>query len=255
MTIDNRTKINQLLQYRKPGGLYFSSWLNENGYSDQLVHSYRKTGWLSTLSKGVLQRAGEKLSFLSALSSFNEQMNKGFHIGAHSALELLGFNHYVPMGKPLLMVGHPIEEKVPEWMKNEGFEYHLKFFSTKMIPTNHLTAFNLGEYTILVSVPEKAFLECLHLAPKQYAYMDLFYIMEQLTTFRTEVVQDLLERTDSIKVKRLFLYMAQKAGHEWFNGIDLSRIKIGTGKQQLAENGVYLPEYRLTIPKELYEYE
>lgn len=255
MNIENRTKINRLLQNWQPGGLYFSSWLKENGYSDQLLHSYRKTGWFTTLSKGVMRRAGDKLSSFAALSSYNEQMKKGFHIGAHSALELSGFSHYVPMGKPLLMVGHPIEEKVPKWMKNEGFEYHLKFFSTKMIPTNHLTTFNLGEYKMLVSVPEKAFLECLHLAPKQYGYLDLFYIMEQLTTFRTKVVQDLLEKTDSIKVKRLFLYMAQKAGHEWFNGIDLSKISIGTGKHQFAENGVYLPEYMITIPKELFEYE
>jgi hypothetical protein len=49
--------------------------------------------------------------------------------------------------------------------------------------------------------------------------------------------------------------MAQKANHEWFNKIDRSRIKLGTGKQKLAEKGIYISEYMITIPKELHEYE
>ena len=49
--------------------------------------------------------------------------------------------------------------------------------------------------------------------------------------------------------------MAQKAGHEWFGGVDISKIELGTGKQKLADNGVYLPEDLIPIPKELYDYE
>lgn len=115
--------------------------------------------------------------------------------------------------------------------------------------------FKKGDYQVLASVPEQAFLECLLLAPNQYAYMDVFYIMEQLTTLRAEVVQLLLETTDNLKVKRLFLYMAQKTGHEWFGKLDRSKINFGIGKRQLADKGVYLPEYMIAIPKELHEYE
>jgi len=91
----------------------------------------------------------------------------------------------------------------------------------------------------------------------KYLYQNLpkYCIMEQLTTLRAEVVQQLLENTGNIKIKRLFLYMAQKAGHEWFGRLDTSRIKLGTGKQKLVDNGFYLPEYMITIPKELYHYE
>ena len=85
-----------------------------------------------------------------------------------------------------------------------------------------------------MSLPEQAFLECLLLAPNQYAYIDLFYIMEQLTTLRAGVVQQLLENTDNIKVKRLFLYMAEKANHEWFGRLDRSRIRLGAGKRHLT---------------------
>ncbi|MDX9748443.1 MAG: type IV toxin-antitoxin system AbiEi family antitoxin domain-containing protein [Paludibacter sp.] len=255
MNIGKKDKLNQLLKYLQPGGLLFSTWLKKNGYSDQLMQQYRKSGWFSTLSKGVMYRTGDTPTSFASLSSFNTQLNKGFYVGAHSALELSGFNHFVPMGKPVLMIGHPQENEVPGWMKEIEFEYEFKFFSTKVFQNNQLTFINKGEFKILISVPEQAFLECLLLAPNQYTYIDLYYIMEQLNTLRSEVVQQLLEKTNNIKAKRLFIYMARKAGHDWFDRLDISKVVTGTGKQKLADNGVYLPEYMITIPRELYEYE
>ncbi|MDL2244251.1 type IV toxin-antitoxin system AbiEi family antitoxin [Parabacteroides sp. OttesenSCG-928-J18] len=255
MSIENENKLNQLLQRSNQGGLLFSSWLKGNGYSDQLVKKYRDSGWLSALSKGVMYRTGDKLNSFAVLESYNGQLNKNCHIAAHSALELSGFNHYVPMGKPLLVVSHPVKEPIPLWMKCGEFDRTLKFFSTETFLKQQRTSFNLDYPHLSASVPEQAFLECLLLAPKQYTYMDLYYIMEQLTTLRPDIMQDLLENTDSLKVKRMFLYMAEKAGHYWFDSLDTNKIKLGTSKLQLVENGTYIPKYKITVPKELYEYE
>ena len=85
--------------------------------------------------------------------------------------------------------------------------------------------------------------------------MDLYYIMEQLTTLRSEVVQHLLETTDNKRVKRMFLYMAKKAGHYWFEELTPTKIDLGTGKLRLATNGKFNTEYKMTIPKELEDYE
>ncbi|NDV84911.1 type IV toxin-antitoxin system AbiEi family antitoxin [Bacteroides sp. 51] len=255
MGIETGNKLNQLLQRSNQGGLYFSSWLKENGYSDQLVKKYRDSGWLSSLSKGVMYRTGDKLKSFSVLESYNEQLNKSCHIAAHSALELSGFNHYVPMGKPLLVVSHPSKEPVPSWIKNEDFDRTLRFFSTETFSKSELVLFNPNYPHLQSSVPEQAVLECLLLAPKQYAYMDLFYIMEQLTTLRPNILQTLLENTGNLKVKRMFLYMAEKAGHYWFDSLDIEKIELGSSKFQLVENGIYIPRYKITIPKELHEYE
>jgi hypothetical protein len=135
------------------------------------------------------------------------------------------------------------------------FDRVMKFFSTEKFIKPQTSTLKVGEMELLVSSLEQAFLECLLLSPKQYAFMDLFYIMEQLTTLRPEVLQDLLENTDNLKVKRLFLYMAEKAGHYWFNLLDIRKIDIGTAKHQLTKNGVYVPKYKITVPKELYDYE
>jgi len=255
MNIDERNKLNRLLQKDNPGGLYFSAWLKENGYSDQLLKSYRDSGWLIALSRGVMYRAGDKLHSFGVLESYNSQLRKSYHITAHSALEVAGFNHYVPMGKPVLMIGHPKQEPVPNWMKAGNFDYSFKFFSTETFSKPRLTLFNTDYPHLSASVPEQAFLECLLLAPKQYSYMDLYYIMEQLTTLRPEVVQGLLENMDNLKVKRMFLYMAEKAGHYWFGSLNPDRIELGSAKHKLVENGVYVPKYKITVPKELHNYE
>jgi hypothetical protein len=79
--------------------------------------------------------------------------------------------------------------------------------------------------------------------------------MEQLTTIRSDVLQRLLEGTDNYRVKRMFMYMAEKAGHYWFQKLNVDRIKLGSSKMQLARNGVFNTKYKITIPKELDAYE
>jgi Protein of unknwon function (DUF2893). len=202
-----------------------------------------------------MYRIGDKLHSFAILESFNSQLGKNYHIAAHSALEVAGFNHYIPMGKPVLMIRHSKEEPVPNWMKEENLDYSLKFFSTETFSKPQLMLFNVDYPHVQASSPEQAFLECLLLAPKQYSYMDLYYIMEQLTTLRPEIVQELLESTNNLKVKRMFLYMAEKAEHHWFDSLYRNKIELGSAKHKLVENGVFVPKYKITVPKELYEYE
>ena len=252
--IEQKSKINQLLLSATPKGLLFSEWLKRNGYSDQLIKRYRESGWLEMLSKGVMYRTGDSLSAYAALSCYNRQLGKTFRVAAHSALELFGFNHYVPMGKPLLMVAHG-KQRVPEWIRHDVFDRVIKPFSTDTFSEPQTATIVKYEVDLLVSTPEQAFLECLLLAPQQYSYMDLFYMMEQLTTLRPEMLQQLLETTKNLKVKRMFLYMAEKAGHYWFEALDTSKIGLGTSKLQLSKNGIYISKYKITVPKELNEYE
>jgi len=255
MSIENTNKINRLLQDYYPGKLYFSSNLKQLGYSDQLLQQYRSSGWLQSLSKGVMYRSGDKLLSFPALACFNRQTENKIHIAAHSALELKGFNHYIPIGKPVLMIGYPKRQTIPGWMKENSFDRTLKFFTTETFTNPQLSITQIDGLNLLVSTPEQAFLECLLLSPKHYALMDLYYIMEQLTTIRSEIVQILLETTNSLKVKRLFLFMAEKAGHYWFSLLDISKIELGAAKHQLVKNGVYVSKYKITVPQELYDYE
>ena len=254
MDIEKKSKINSLLMNILPGGLLFSESLKKQGYSDQLLKQYRKSGWLTSLSKGVMYRRGDTLSALAALASCQKQTDKKFRVAAHSALELSGYYHFVPMGKPQLMVAGK-EQRVPQWAKSDLFDMTITFFTTSTFKQIQEQNISQNGYNILASTPEQAFMECLLLAPNRYSYMDLYYIMEQLTALHPAKVHELLETTNNLSVKRMFLYMAEKANYPWFKAIDWGKIDLGSSKIQLTKGGVYISKYKITIPKELAEYE
>ncbi len=250
------TKINQLLKKQPSGALFFSSWMKENGISYELQRRYRDSDWLKPIGAGVMIRTGENPTINGALSSLNKQTGKHFYIGGLSALELAGYTHYIPMGRQVIYVGYPKDEWIPAWLKKHDWEVDLLFITSKYFDSyTGITSMVQGAFEILVSTPERAFMECLNLVPKHYNLMDLYYVLEQLTALRPNMLQILLEKNTSVKIKRLFLYMAEKAGHPWFSELDLTKIDTGSGKREIVSNGVYDSKYQIVIPEELKNYE
>jgi hypothetical protein len=64
------------------------------------------------------------------------------------------------------------------------------------------------------------------------------------------MVQSLLIMCRSIKVKRLFMYMAEKQGHSWVSDLDASKTDIGRGKRVIVPNGKYDTKYHITVPRD-----
>jgi len=254
MNAIGQTKINSLLQKFPKGALYFGSWLNKNGISYSLQRHYRNSQWLVAIDKGVMYRTGEKPTLYSALSCINSQLNKKFHIGALSALEMRGISHYVPLGRRTVVVYCPQGEWFPKWFLQYdwGVEILKKY---KDYNDKGISTVTENNFEIAVSSPERAFLECLDLAPKHYNLTDLYQVMEMLNGLRPKLLQDLLEECNSIKIKRLFLYMAEKVNHSWFEYLDLSKIDLGKGKRSIVKNGVFDSTYQMTIPQDLKNYE
>ena len=191
---------------------------------------------------------------MAAVYCYNLQTGNKARIAAHSALELFGFNHYVPMGKPRLMVAIK-NGNVDDWVRSEKYDMTIVPFHTGIFNNPATQSFDRNGFSLILSSPEQAFLECLYLVPDYYNYMDLYYIMEQLTSLDPYKVQIALENTSSQRVKRMFLYMAEKAGHYWFDMLDMDKFGLTTSKLQLVDNGVYISKYRITVPKELNVYE
>ena len=255
MPLSNANKINKLLSEGLPNGLYFSEWLAANGYSPQLLRQYRNSGWLEMLNRGVYYRAGEQLSAYAAVASCAKQTQNNLRLAAHSALELHGVMHFVPMGKPRTMVTTNQRHKML-WLQSDMFDREFHYFFTPQLPAEEPEIWSDHGLQLPASSQELAILECLYLAPQWYSYIDVFYLMEMLSTLRPKLVQTLLERTTSYRVKRMFLYMAEKAAYPWWKKLDLSRINIGTSTMQMVEDGgAYINKYKITIPQELKEYE
>jgi Transcriptional regulator, AbiEi antitoxin, Type IV TA system len=78
-------------------------------------------------------------------------------------------------------------------------------------------------------------MECLHLAPEKKDLCECYELMEGLTNLRPQQVQALLKACTSVKVKRLFLFLAEKAKHDWFEYLDLTKIDLGKGKRSVVQ--------------------
>ena len=105
---------------------------------------------------------------------------------------------------------------------------------------------------IYVSTPEKAILECLYLTPGMIDMVECFHVLEGLVNLQPKLINELLFQCESVKVKRLFLYMAEKAGHQWFKYLKQDNINLGSGSRMIAENGMFDSKYLITVPPELF---
>jgi len=251
------TKINLLLQQVPKNSLLLSSWMTKQNMSTKEQSLCVTSGWLSRLSQGVYYRAGDVPTLYAAISSYNKQLGKKCFVGASTALDLRGFSHFVAMGKPTAYLFTQTSQRLPSWLLNHSWDMEVRYFTTKIFGLNFIgiEEMEVNGVGLFVSSPERAFMECLHLVSTYYSMMDTYYVMEMLTTLRPKLVQQLLEVCTSVKVKRLFLYMAEKSKHPWFHAINLSKVDLGEGKRSIVKNGVYNNKYGITISKELDDYE
>ena len=175
---------------------------------------------------------------------------------AASALDLRGYSHFVAMGKPTGYLFTEKESRLPGWVTGTEWDMTVKYFTTSVFGGDTgLENYDLNGAELLISSPERAMMECLHLSPEQFTLLDTYYVMEMMTTLRPTLVQKLLEECTSIKVKRLFLYMAGKAGHSWVNALDTTRVNLGKGVRNISATGKFDSKYQIIIPTELFDYE
>lgn len=236
-------------------GIMLTSWLEKRGVSRSEISDYVESGWLQRISTGVYKFAGDVPTLYGILASYQKQGKIFYHIGASSALELKGFSHYISMGKPNAVIFSPIRPPLPKWISEFELDMNLVEVSTKVFGDVGIEQMEYQGGQLTVSSSERAIMECLLLSPAHYNLMDVYYLMEMLTSLRFSLVQRLLEACTSVKVKRLFLYMAEKSRHRWFLKLDLSDVSIGSGTRSFVKGGVKNSKYDIVIPKELADYE
>ena len=141
---------------------------------------------------------------------------------------------------------------MPTWFKGERLGVEITLIRTNLFPAASelgLSEFKEKDLTLKMSAPERAAMEMLHLVPGKVGFDEAFLIMENLATLRSEMVQGLLVKCRSIKVKRLFMFMAERHGHSWVSELDVSRVDLGKGKRMIIPKGSFDRKYRITVPR------
>lgn len=248
MTIQNRKKLNQLLKTRPVGVVFTNAQLGKQGITRQLVSSYKNTGWLEPIGKGAYVLAGSKVEWSSGLSAIQKS---GVHIGGKSALELLGYGHFLPMGRNrVIYIFGATGTRLPTWFQKYNWGNPISYTTTNFLPANlGLSDKEYNNHSIVISSAERAILEVLHLAPQGGSLEEADLLMESLTTLRPSLLQQLLEKCNSIKVKRLFLFLAERHNFSWLKKLDLEKINLGKGKRVIVKGGHLDPKYQITVPK------
>lgn len=254
MSDENKAKLNHLLKVWPSKAICLSSWLEEKGISQPLAYLYVKSGWLEKVGVGAFKRAGESVKWPSGLQAVQEQANLNIHLGGKSALQHQGYGHYLPMGEnyPLYLFGYR-NLNLPAWFKNYPWQVEVVYAQTNLFEFSMdegLTIVDLNGISVKTSAAERAIMEVIYLVPKRETYDEALQLMGSLSAIRPQVVQSLLEKCNSIKVKRAFMVMAERYNYPWVKELDLSKVDFGKGKREFIKHGYLEPKYLITIPKD-----
>jgi hypothetical protein len=265
MATRNEQKLNWLLRSIPPGMVVDAAWLTAAGYSTSLRSQYVAAGWLERPARGVYQAPAGELTWETVLASLQHLMHRSLHVGGRSALELHGYGPNLAPGAPTSVVVYS-DEPLPAWLHQLP---DMPRFETRTIaplfPTDGSDSTDdtsgtdrtiapldtTARYPLLVAVPERAWLELLAGVPHRTTFDMADAIGDGLRTLRPALMQRLLETVNSVKVRRLALWFADRHAQPWRERLQPDRIDLGTGNRTLVPKGRLDPTYRITYPRSL----
>ena len=242
------TKINSIIKKLPAGMVATSSWLTNQGISKELQKQYRDGGWLEAIGNGAMIISGSKVEYTGAIAALQQQLGLSVHIGGKTALAYRGLTHYLNFSDHKVSLFGNRGEKLPTWFNNHDWGHEFKYYTTSFLPHEQgIKPWDIGNFSVKISTPARAMMECLYLVPLDQDMDECMELMIGLNDLRPKEVQELLEKCSSIKVKRLFLYMAERCSHQWFQYLDLNKIHLGSGKRSIVKNGKFINKYNITV--------
>ena len=250
MTTVNTTKLNLLMNSAPKEAVILSSYLVDKGISHDLQKSYVRNGWLKRIGRGAFVFSDTSPSLEGALYSTWAQAKQSLHLGGLSALRMHGYSHFIQLDSTSIVeqvFKRPSDTK-PTWFTQEILKRKFDVHSSTFIDNNiGIELFPHRDYAIPVSLPERAILEYLYLCPKEGSLSVAYHMMDMLVALRPDLLQILLNKCNSIKVKRLFLYLAETQNHAWLDVLDATTIDLGSGKRVITPGGKLNTKYQIII--------
>lgn len=248
-----RSKINKLFAKWPQNQIVTTPWLHSQGVSGSLIQRYVESGWLKRIGTGAYLKLGDHFEWMAAVEAIQSQLKLGIHLGGSTALELHGLMDQVPQAKKKEIYLYGTKgTKPPKWIFNNSFNIIPKFSTLNLflykLPLMFIEI-KVNSFRLKISSRERAILELLAEVPNKRELSSAKNLFELLATLRPKVIQSHLECCNSIKVKRLFLYLARESKHAWYKELDKTKIDLGSGKRVIEPDGTVDLEYLITVPK------
>jgi hypothetical protein len=234
-------------------------WLLNQGFSLHFLDNAVRSGTLTPLASGVYTLHGQPVSWTSVVASLQRMAESPIQVGGLSALELDHRTHFLPAGtvqNVQLYSGYPL----PRWLNrvpvNAQFEWQgtRRLWPDAIMMNARLTreySWQEGLPPIIYSCPEKAIMEVLAKVPAAVSFEHAGALTEGLSNLSPRKADVLLRACRSIKVKRLFLWLAERENHAWFRHLKSDDYDLGSGKRVIASNGRLNTRWMITVPKEM----
>jgi len=245
----------QKLEHCLPDGLVVSrKWLNSKGFRGPLVDYYLRSGRLVAVGRGAYRRPGPTLKWEHVLYSL-QTAGLPVRVGGQTALDLQGLAHYLPLQGITRLLVYGVD-KLPAWVAQLQLPYSLILCKSRLfdsLPENALTSIAFGhwDWQIHYSSRELALFELLAeiKTGTDFEFVDRYF--ESMTVLRSRLINALLLACTSIKVKRLFMWFAERHHHQWRNELDMSGVNFGTGKRVIVKAGALNRKYGIIVPREM----
>jgi hypothetical protein len=243
-------KLNQMLANWNTGDVHGLAWLAKYGIDRKLVYKYCQNGYLDKIVPGVFIKANEKPNPYAVIKYLQQELYLKLHVSGRTALELQGHAHYLSINKKNKIYLTSYESRIfPKWLKEYCAHFEVTFKKSSLIGSEkYLIEHEVtGGFKINVSSRELAIMELIDNFDLSNSLETIENYAESLNTLRSYVLQEILEECQSVKVKRVFLYISDKLNLAYFKKLDLKKIDLGSGKRVIVKSGALDKKYNITV--------
>ncbi|MDC0980199.1 type IV toxin-antitoxin system AbiEi family antitoxin domain-containing protein [Bdellovibrionales bacterium] len=231
--------------------VHTQKWFHSHQISNQLTHKYLTGGLIQKLGGGAYIKANEKLDWKAGIFAAQSELNLPVHVAGKSSFELQGVGHYLSLGKvPTVLIMARKKIRIPVWLKQNDWGVDFQFKTSHLFDGDiGLETFKKSKFHLTLSSRERAIMEMIDVLDLSESFEPLEQYFMGLTNIRSDLTQQLLENCNSIKVKRVFLYMSTELELPVIKKINLDKIDQGKGKRLIVKNGVLNKVFNITVPK------
>ncbi|HEY3332963.1 MAG TPA: type IV toxin-antitoxin system AbiEi family antitoxin domain-containing protein [Capsulimonadaceae bacterium] len=247
------------------GFLATRQWLLANGVPRHLLDNWLKSEKISPVARGVFVRPDTVLTWQGVVASL-QRMGIALTPGGLTALAMQGLTHYLSPReqRTIQLYGTP---KLPEWANT--ILPTVQFSRRNCLDIDHTegsrvglvpwqmpgVAFGVEQPPVQISSPELAIMEVLMDVPAGVSLEHASLLLDGLPTLSPIRLSRLLAVCPSVKVKRLFLWLAEETASPWLARLDLTKLtmesgNLGAGKRMIVKGGILNAKYQITVPRE-----
>jgi hypothetical protein len=233
-------------------------YLLSQGIPAYTLDNYLRSEKLNLLAKGIYSWKEQVLSAEGFLASLPFLLHQKIWVGGEFALAWQGLSHNISFRNELVMSLYS-ETHIPDNIKNvatkvEGLKVQwysgAKIWNYDLLNTPPFQKIS-RDFEALISSPEMASLELLHLLPNSISFEQADHLLQGLTQLSPRKIVEVLKACKSVKAKRLFFWFANRYQYPWNQYLKPEEFDLGTGKRMIAKQGVLNPHFLITVPKEM----